>query len=331
MRLLATQDFSAYFAMASAAASCALKPIDLLLRGTERKLYHSAPARKNALVFVVGAPRSGTTICEQVLLRHLPFAYLNNVTSLFPKSPLTATRFLGGPRLHPPGTSSFYGKTAGLRGPNDALYIWDRWFGTDRTRIPEHLDEESAEDMACFFAACEEQYKRPLLCKVNSLIASAHLVDVALTPCFFICMQRDDAYLAQSLYISRQLITGSLDRPYGLLAKEFVDPDPIRSVCKQSLFYRRLAESQRQRIGEDRFWITSYEDFCHDPEPLIDRVNSAVFQGSLKAALSERRPLTCQNRVKLDRQLFNRIESTLDELRQEKFAHPTPSVSDHME
>lgn len=312
-RLIKTRDRAAYSAIAFAALSAVLTPLDILLRNREERIYKAAHRRRHPLVFVVGAPRSGTTICQQLLLRYLPLAYLNNVTSLFPRSPLIGCRILGGPRLNPSNTSSFYGKTSGLRGPNDALYIWDRWFGTDRSRIPERPDEDTAEAMRRFFAACESEFRLPMLNKFNSLIAAAHFVADIMSPCFFICMQRSDTYLAQSLYKARFEIGGAWDRPYGLCCDEFVDPNPVSSVCRQVLFYKKLAKRQQERIGETRFWIVNYEDLCENPADLIQRVSSQILEKDRFDATSIR-SISHHNSVRVAEHTFEEIKNRLHEL-----------------
>ena len=43
-------------------------------------------------VFIIGSPRSGTTVLYQLLCKHLQFGYINNFVSNWPKAPLTATK-----------------------------------------------------------------------------------------------------------------------------------------------------------------------------------------------------------------------------------------------
>jgi hypothetical protein len=218
-------------------------------------------------------------------VNHLPVAYFSNLTSLFPRSPLSAQHLLGRfAKLTKPQYRSFYGKSAGLGAPNDALYLWDRWLGADRDHPAIQLGSEQFADMRRFFAAAIELYQRPLVNKNNNLVASADLVADCLPRAHFICLTRQRRSLARSLYQARCEIHGSPAMPYGLSsdAKTNAIPqssdvkDPVKSVCEQVLYLERLGIRQCRKIGKERFWRVSYEDFCRDPARLVRRIADEI-------------------------------------------------------
>jgi hypothetical protein len=146
----------AWFAMGMAALAVTATPIDVLLTPFERQRYARTDPPRRPLIFVCGPPRSGTTVVAQTLIRFLPVAYLNNLTGVFPRAPLSANRLLGmRPRNDDIGFDSYYGRTAKLWGPNDGLPLWDRWLGSNRTVAPASLSDEQAEDLTRFFGAFE--------------------------------------------------------------------------------------------------------------------------------------------------------------------------------
>lgn len=317
VRILRSRDPDAIFAAASAALGVGLTPLDLLLQPRERRLYRKAPPPRLPLVVVVGAPRSGTTLVAQVLIRNLPVAYLNNLTSLFPRSPIAANLlFRGQLRNHRVSYQSFYGKTRRLSGPNDGLYIWDRWLGRDRKRVPASLSPAAREDMVRFFGAFEAALGKPVVNKNNRLVACAHLVAEALPGSRFICMRRDPLYLAQSLLLARRDIHGSLEDGYGI-----EDPDrapggggdPIQGVCDQVLFHERLIRDQESRIGTDRFRVVSYEEFCREPARLVRKVSEEILGRPLEEDRLPGRiePFQAQSRRKVPEEDFERLRDLL--------------------
>jgi len=320
LRLLRSRDPSAYFAMISAAATLALTPVDMLLAGIEKRTYaHSRNPDSLPTVLVVGPPRSGTTVCQQVLLGALPFGYFSNLTSLFPRSPLTMTRLLRMKnQVNPQSIASYYGKTSGIRGVNDSLYLWDRWIPQIRTQIPQSLEATRVSDMRRFFAASQHYFGKSILNKSNSILACAELVLQAMPNTYFLCLDRDPLYLAQSLYRARLDIHGYLTEPYGLRHPGFTNEiDPIKSVCLQVRFYRDLIDQQEQKVGKKRFWRVSYEDFCADPQMLVNRVATDILAID-PDGLSTTESIQNHNRSRLPAGVLTSLQDGLDDLLQDK-------------
>ena len=256
--------------------------------------------------------RSGTTLAEQVLINNLPVAYINNLTSIFPRSPLIANklfdRYLWKNGAFP--YHSYYGKSTKISGPNDALYLWDRWFGSDRTVVPKTLGETKGREMVRFFGAFEKFYKKPIVTKNNSLNTYAYLVAGLLESAYFICMNRDPVYLAQSLLRARQEIHGDLNTPYGVDEADFsVTGDFIEDVCRQVRFHNRKIQEQLRIIGAERFWVVPYELFCSNPEELVRRVSEEILHLPYSGQTIPQ--FKSANRIRINRDQFRRIEQEL--------------------
>src|SRR5690606_22671196 len=75
-------------------------------------------------VFVIGPPRSGTTLLYQLLVNRFDFIYLDNLSSKFYSAPTVGmwlSKTVAGlaPRTST-GYESAYGKTESIFGPNEA-------------------------------------------------------------------------------------------------------------------------------------------------------------------------------------------------------------------
>jgi hypothetical protein len=319
VRIFRSGSREARFAAFTAALGVAAAPLDMLLRRREQKLYDSATAPQRPVLLVCGAPRSGTTVCSQILIHHLPVAYLTNLTAVFPRSPIMAQRlFRLDLRNEAVTPRSFYGKTRHWWGPNDALYLWDRWLGKDRTRAPESLSAEARDRMRRFFATVETAAGRPVLNKNNSLDHSAHLVAEALETAHFLCVVREPLFLAQSLYQARFDIHGSEDESYGVrppVADESLDP--LEEVARQALYHQQLAELQRSRVGPGRFHILSYDDVCADPAEIVRWVGADILEeGTDPVDLDSLAPLKPSRTRKIPAAQFDRLEEIIERLSQ---------------
>jgi len=262
--------------LAAAGPLCA--PLDFLLESFERQAYQAAPPRHLPVILVCGPPRSGTTLLLQALIQNLPVAYFNNLTALFPRSPITANRLFS--RLisrSPLEFRSYYGRTDHLAGSNDGLQLWDRWLGADRSRAPSQLSAQQREAMVRFFNAFEAWSGSPLVAKNNNLNASASLVAEALPDSYFLCLTRDPVFLARSLLRARLEIHGREDLGYGL-TPDSSRGDPVEDVCNQVIFHSTLAQEQQIKIGSTRFQQVSYEDFCRNPGATLQFVTEQVLR-----------------------------------------------------
>jgi hypothetical protein len=330
-RLLRSKDAAAYFAMLLVGVSPLVSPLDLLLSVAERRLYEQAAMPRRPIVFVAGAPRSGTTVLSQAILHNLRVTYFNNLTMIFPRAPIVANRLFG--RLLRPARvrySSFYGRTTGLASPNDGLHLWDRWWGPSRYVTPKRLDPSTADAMGRFFGAYETAFGRPVVNKNNALATCASVVARALPTAHFVCIRREHAFNVQSIIGARENIQGSKRIGYGV-------EDPARGpaatyieeICAQVLFHDRRMQEQERELGPERFWVVRYEDFCREPHRIVERVAKDILDvpvdgAALRAKLP---PFSATNRVVLPRAEFEEIESTLARLTPAYAVSPAGTVA----
>ncbi len=315
-RLLKTRDPAAQFAMLSVALGVAATPLDLLLQVAEGRLYARAPDACLPLVLVAGPPRSGTTIVAQTLIAHLDVAYFNNLTAVFPRAPIVANRIFG--RFLRPATSfhNYYGRTSGLSGVNDALHIWDRWLGPDRTRVPDEITDQQTLEMRRFFGALEASSHKPVVNKNNRLNTCAHLIAARLPQSHFLCLEREPVFLAQSLLQARHDIIGDSTVPYGVDSEGSRLDDPVGDVCRQVRFHREMVLRQLEAIGRSRFWLVSYERFCEEPWRLVTAVGREVLrqpvdEKHLRESLSS---FKISNRPRVSAEVFADLNERLADL-----------------
>jgi hypothetical protein len=325
IRLLRSRNPAATFTLLTSILAFFATPLDLILSIAERHLYRTAKFPRMPIIFVTGAPRSGTSLAAQVLISHLPIVYFNNLTAIFQRSPIIANTIFG--RLLRRKNLTFqshYGKTATFSGANDGLHIWDRWVGKDRTRIPTSIDKSIEKDMIRFFGAYEKAFQRALLNKNNNLCSYANLVANIFDNSYFLCMTRDSSYLAQSLLKARTEIHGDLSVPYGIhnpnRPLESGNPaDYVEDVCEQVIFHQEIIRKQQQLIGSNRFWIISYEDLCKNPEVLVKNVaeNILNYPIDVQELQTTLKPFKNSNNIKVEKEIFQKIESTLQVLIQD--------------
>jgi hypothetical protein len=308
LRMLRSRDRAAYAALVRAGSAAALTPLDRLLARFEARRLRAAGPPTKPLVLIVGAPRSGTTLLYQVLAHYLPVTYPTNLSALFPRAPITASRLFR-PRATAVTTHSYYGNTAGLGGPNDGFHLWNRWLGADRYRAVETLTGAAADAMRRFFGAWTAAFGRPFLNKNNRNADCIALLGRALPEARFVVVRRDPVYVAQSLLIARQQIQGDKSRKWGLRSlDQEADQGPlgyVDSVCLQIAdIERRMAEGCRT-LAPERVVPVQYERFCEQPAAAIAAIaertlGAGIETGGIDRELDLRGRSTNQRRISVE-------------------------------
>jgi hypothetical protein len=281
VRMLRSRDRSAYATLFREGLGKLLTPLDVMLAPWERRRIEAAPSSELPLILVVGMPRAGTTVVSQVLSRYLDVTYFNNLSALFPRSPLTASRWFG--QLLPerrPSFASYFGNTPRLADPNEGFHIWNRWLGTDHYRVAQDISPQARRDMVRFLNAWLAAFGKPLLNKsVRNTDAIPILAD-AVRNAYFVGVKRDCRHVVESLIAAREQIQGGKAYSWGLFSREqsarshplgYVD-DVYAQVVEME---DRLAQARRE-IGPERFMEVEYELFCSDPRRAVRTVASFV-------------------------------------------------------
>ena len=258
-------------------------------------------------------PRSGTTLVAQYLINLFCCQYVTNLTSLFPRSPIAASRIFRGRKEFQPGDyNAFYGKSTGLSGANDGLYLWDKWIGYDRDNPNVDLTSEGAIQMRQFFGAMQQSDPLPIITKVNRAFICADQIAEALPSAMFVCLSRDPVLMAQSLYLAREAILGDMSQPYGVNHPNRDRADPVEDVCRQTEFYIEQTARLTECLGPDRLCVLQYEDFCRDPAGVTNWArNEADLEYRVESSASASDSFRVSNARRVDEKIYRVFEERL--------------------
>ncbi len=260
-----------------------LEEINGLLGPVEEKIIVDYHMPRYPVTFVVGAPRSGTTLMMQWLAVTSRFAYPTNMLSRFYKAPyigaliqqlFTAPEFNYGNEIldfaHEISFASRLGKTRGALAPNEFWYFWRRFTPNSELR---YVDEASLQQMdhggfVAELAAMESVFDKPLAMKGMILELNIPFLSSILDKVLFLFIKRHPVYNAQSLLESRLRFFGDRQAWYSVKPPEYErlkGLDPIEQVVGQVYFTNRAIEEGLEQIDAVRGLTVSYERFCADP------------------------------------------------------------------
>jgi len=227
-------------------------------------------------IFIVGAPRSGSTLLYQLLLKHSKLAYISNLMSLTPNKMVLIARHTN--RLHKFNQlkESDLGYLSGLFSPSEAGSIQKKWFESDFSEI-------SSNQIRNTVIAITHAFSGPFLSK--NLLNSLRLKQIKriLPEARFIFIRRDPLYNAQSLLLSRKKMFGTINKwwsvqPIGY--EETLKSDPFYQVIWQVLEIERTITNFCKKYSPDTINI-AYEDLCKNVKKNVGKV-SEKFSVELK-------------------------------------------------
>jgi hypothetical protein len=316
-RLLLSKDRAARSALYRTAAAMLLQPLDLVLEMIERRQLQEAAASTLPVIFIVGAPRSGTTLLYQTLARYLPVTYFTNLSALFPRAPITASRLLARfLEVKNFDDRNFYGNVAGLAAPNDGFHVWNRWLGADRYRAPQQISESAKREMKNFFNTWLAAFEKPFINKNNRNTDCVPLLASIFAPAYFIEVRRHPVYVAQSLLLARLRIQGSKEIGWGLHSSTGAPGKScVDDVCEQIFNIEMKLRADKKFVAPKRFMEISYEQFCHDPCSFVQKISQEFLQKEIDETALRRKlpPFAVTNDVRVERKEFEMIQARLTE------------------
>lgn len=223
-------------------------------------------------IFLVGAPRSGSTLLFQLLVRHCEVAYLSNLMALAPVRMLRlASLTRAGMRKPRPVREDSLGYVPGLLAPNEGGTLMRAWFGAG-------LDADERRLVRASVAGLSEILGGPWVAKNlwNSL-RLRHIRDV-FPEAAFVHLRRDPRYAAQSLLRARAREHGDAARWLGPEppGHEAVHGEPATYQVLWQVRALDAAVGEFLREGSVEHREVRYEDLCADAEGVLRDLASGL-------------------------------------------------------
>jgi hypothetical protein len=235
-------------------------------------------AEKLPMVFILGSPRTGSTLLYQLLINVFGFFYFSNmVNDHFPEHPVVGAALDHILNLHKPiDYSSDHGKTEGPFGPSEASLLFRHWFGgehpsqTQSARVMPEKSEHLRLTMQSLYAISG----RPILTK-NAWNCFRVQALVELFPAIhFVWVRRDIVQSAWSDLKARHLRGGPTVWNSATTAN-YRDIQKLpywEQVVEQQYAYNESIALDLALYAPGRFCEIWYEDVCRNPATEIQRL-----------------------------------------------------------
>lgn len=242
------------------------------------------------VAFILGPPRSGTTLMSQLLADWGGFAYVSNFLARFWRAPYLGSileREIGIRESYDRSTyRSESGATFTPAEPHEFTWFWNRWFdrGQETQKLgPSELASVDGERLRREVAALEAAWSAPVVFK-NSFWHNFQVDYLAeLFPAsVYVRCHRDPVYAAQSIVLSREALRGDRERWWSMKPAEYsalAGRHWSEQVVGQVYHTERELDRALGSLPPDRVVDAPYEEVCADPGGVVGRVVDAVNRG----------------------------------------------------
>ncbi len=260
-------------------------------------------------VFIVGAPRSGSTIFYQVLTNILNVTYVSNLVELCRELPLVGFEIHDRlfDSLPHNSFSSRYGNTQKLKDPCESI-MWRKWLIPGRHYIlPEEISKEKKEAFRQTVWAVLNRYNRPWVIKNLSFGMRLPLIKEIFPETVIINIKRDVFFNAQSIYLAYKKFGIAENKVWSIRPPDYKEISNLpleEKVVAQIFLIEKEIEKNLGLFGNNVLNV-QFEDFVDRPLFYVDRVKEMI--GARDRIKDKQIEVYNSNKIKISSQEEQRI------------------------
>ena len=253
-------------------------------------------SRSAGSIFILGAPRTGSTFLYQAVVSAFAIPFIDNLTNqFFPETPILG--LMVGPSLRrgePITFLSRYGKSAGLVQPSEGSRVMAHWFGGGHPSqvVSARILEGREPHFIATLAAVDSLLGGPLVIKNAWNCFRAQYIAAALPSANFIWIRRDLRTAAKSDLMARYAVQGD---PNAWNSATPANVDVLRKkpcweqVVENQFEFGKALSAMRDELPTGRWVEVWYEDLIADVPGTLGAVGKGLI------LLRHRTPVFSQN------------------------------------
>lgn len=239
------------------------------------------------LIFVVGLPRSGTTLLTQIIAHGLKIGYINNITARFWSAPLHGLKLsdtlLG--KNQTPKFKSEYGATESLSDIHEFGYFWRKRLnkkGFESITQAKKLESEIDWNELKKVLANIQNYAQSGFVFKN-IYGSYHIskLDKLLQKTLWVYVERDPLDVAISNLNARNKFYGDPGKWWSYVPPEYdkiKDLEAYPQIAGQIHYLKKFYYQELVKLSDSKKneVFIHYEDLCANPSAFLDSIQQKV-------------------------------------------------------
>ncbi|GAA3706779.1 hypothetical protein GCM10022421_12350 [Oceanisphaera sediminis] len=242
-----------------------LSPVVKLWEKRQYRKYSNMPL-KHQPVFIIGAPRTGSTILYQTITNQFDVLYIDNLVCKFNKNfffGFWLSNKLFKQKAHN-CFSSNHGATKGLRSPSECGGFWYRWLPRDRHFIDHQgVTDKMVKEIREEISSVINKYDKPLVFKNLNAGQRLRLLSKAFPEAKFIYARREPEYTAQSILLAKRKLGIKENSFWSIMPKSVSELNKLEwpeQIVRQIFDIEKQISEDSALFEKDRFSIVNYLD-----------------------------------------------------------------------
>jgi len=232
-------------------------------------------------IFIIGAPRSGTTLLSQLISNTFDISYINNVAARFFLAPLHGIRFsksLIGESKNSDFNSN-YARTNNLSDIHEFGYFWRYWLKKnsfdDITYAKSKENEIEWLKVRDILSTIQFETNKPFVFK--NIYGSYHMKKFTeiLDKVIFVYIERDNLDTAVSILNARKKYNKDLNVWWSYQPLEYnklKDKDYWTQIAGQVYYLKKYYLKELEELEEKNKFHVTYQQLCESPKSVIDGI-----------------------------------------------------------
>lgn len=286
-----------------------------------RKYALAKPEEKHNPVFIIGLPRSGTTLLYQIVTDLFDVIYFDNLVNIGRENicfSLRLSEIIFKNRPHHSYSSS-YGNTYsdGLHAPSETGLIWYKWFPKNVSEVtPEMVPDKKKKQLKLLFSSIMNRTDKPLVIKNLYTIQRMKVLKEIFPEAKYIYIRRDPFFIAQSIYLARKKNLMNIDSEWWSVPypgyESVLGLPAEKQIANQVFELEQMIQNELKDINRDNVFELNYESLNLE---LIRKELGAFLNAQFREGFSDEKVnLHIENKIKVDAATVEAIQSEINRI-----------------